>query len=84
MLFRSRLDYPSWTGTAARSVRALGQADAATVAEVNAAAGRLTEGEVHKIDKDAGKLAIKHGPIQNLNMPTMTMAYQVKDSLPRV
>jgi len=39
----------------------------------------LTEGEVRKVDKDAGKLTIKHGEIKNLEMPPMTMVYRVKD-----
>ena len=41
--------------------------------------GALTEGEVRKVDKDAKKITIKHGPIQNLDMPAMTMVFQVKD-----
>jgi Cu(I)/Ag(I) efflux system periplasmic protein CusF len=40
--------------------------------------GRLIEGEVRKVDKDAKKLTIRHGPIANLEMPAMTMVYQVK------
>jgi len=39
----------------------------------------LIEGEVRKVDKDAGKLTIKHGEIKNLEMPPMTMVYRVKD-----
>lgn len=39
----------------------------------------LTDGEVKKVDKDTGKLTIKHGPITNLGMPAMTMAFRVKD-----
>ena len=39
----------------------------------------MTEGEVRKVDKEAGKLTIKHGTIKNLDMPGMTMAFQVKD-----
>ena len=39
----------------------------------------LTDGEVRKVDKDAKKLTIRHGPIQNLDMPAMTMVFQVKD-----
>jgi Cu(I)/Ag(I) efflux system periplasmic protein CusF len=42
-------------------------------------AGLLTDGEVRKVDKDAKKLTIRHGPIQNLDMPAMTMVFQVKD-----
>jgi Cu/Ag efflux protein CusF len=40
----------------------------------------LTEGEVRKVDKDAKKITLKHGPIQNLDMPAMTMVFQVKDT----
>jgi Cu(I)/Ag(I) efflux system periplasmic protein CusF len=38
-----------------------------------------TEGEIRRIDKDAKKLTIRHGPIQNLDMPAMTMVFQVAD-----
>jgi len=44
-----------------------------------AQAAALAEGEVRKVDKDARKITIKHGPIQNLDMPAMTMVFQVKD-----
>ena len=40
----------------------------------------LTDGEVRKVDKDTKKLTIRHGPIQNLDMPAMTMVFQVKDA----
>ena len=36
-------------------------------------------GEVEKVDKSGGKVTIKHGPIDNLGMPAMTMAFRVKD-----
>ena len=39
----------------------------------------LSEGEVRKVDKSAKKLTIKHGPLANLDMPPMTMVFQVKD-----
>lgn len=38
-----------------------------------------TEGVVKKIDKDAGKITIKHGPISNLQMPGMTMVFHAVD-----
>ncbi len=38
-----------------------------------------TEGEVRKVDRDAKKITLKHGPIKNLDMPGMTMVFQVKD-----
>lgn len=45
-----------------------------------ASAADMTEGEIRKIDKDAKKLTIKHGEIKNLDMPPMTMVFQVKDA----
>jgi Cu/Ag efflux protein CusF len=39
------------------------------------------DGEVRRVDKDAQKLTIRHGPLPNLDMPTaMTMVYRVKDA----
>ncbi len=40
----------------------------------------MTAGEVRKVDKDAKKITIRHGEIKNLEMPGMTMVFQVKDS----
>jgi Cu/Ag efflux protein CusF len=39
----------------------------------------LSEGEVRKVDKSAGKVTIRHGPLANLDMPSMTMVFRVKD-----
>jgi Cu(I)/Ag(I) efflux system protein CusF len=39
----------------------------------------LTDGEVRKIDKDAGKITLKHGEIKHMDMPPMTMVFAVKD-----
>jgi Cu(I)/Ag(I) efflux system periplasmic protein CusF len=39
----------------------------------------LADGEVRKVDKDAKKITIKHGPLAKLDMPAMTMVFQVKD-----
>ncbi len=40
----------------------------------------MTEGEVRRIDKEAKKITLKHGDIKNLDMPGMTMVFQVKDA----
>ena len=50
-------------------------------ADLKATAGAtpMTDGEVRKVDKGAGKVTIKHGPLQNLDMPPMTMVFRVKD-----
>ena len=39
----------------------------------------MTDAEVRKVDKDAKKITLKHGEIKNLEMPAMTMVFQVKD-----
>jgi Cu(I)/Ag(I) efflux system protein CusF len=44
-----------------------------------ALASPLSEGEIRKVDKGAKKITIKHGPLVNLDMPAMTMVFQVKD-----
>lgn len=44
-----------------------------------AAASPMSEGEVRKIDKEQDKVTLRHGPIQNLDMPGMTMVFKVAD-----
>mgnify|MGYP001368725824 CR=1 FL=1 len=39
----------------------------------------LTDGEVRRIDQAGGRLTLKHGEIRNLDMPPMTMVFQVRD-----
>jgi Cu/Ag efflux protein CusF len=39
----------------------------------------MTEAEVRKVDKDAGKITLRHGPIRSLDMPPMTMVFQAAD-----
>jgi len=41
--------------------------------------GPMTDGEIRKVDMDAKKITIRHGAIENLGMPPMTMVFQVKD-----
>ena len=50
-----------------------------TPAKAAAPSAALTEGEIRRVDKEAKKLTIKHGPIKNLDMPAMTMVFQVSD-----
>ena len=47
--------------------------------DAHAAHHALSDGEVRRVDKEAKKLTIRHGPIQNLDMPPMTMVFQVQD-----
>jgi Cu/Ag efflux protein CusF len=43
------------------------------------AAADMAEAEIRKVDRDARKVTLKHGPIKNLDMPPMTMVFQVRD-----
>lgn len=42
-------------------------------------AANHTVGEVRKVDKEQGKVTLRHGPLQNLDMPAMTMVFRVAD-----
>lgn len=37
----------------------------------------LVDGQVKKVDPAQGKITLKHGPIENLGMPGMTMVFRV-------
>ncbi len=41
--------------------------------------GPLVDGEVRKVDFDTKKITLRHSAIPNLDMPPMTMVFQVKD-----
>lgn len=40
----------------------------------------MIDAEVRKVDKDAKKITLKHGEIKSLDMPAMTMVFQVNDT----
>jgi Cu(I)/Ag(I) efflux system protein CusF len=42
-------------------------------------AASMTEGEVKKVDIEAGKVTIKHGEIKHMDMPGMTMVFTARD-----
>lgn len=42
-------------------------------------AGEMSDGEVRRVDKDTKKITVRHGPLANLDMPAMTMVFQVAD-----
>jgi Cu(I)/Ag(I) efflux system periplasmic protein CusF len=42
-------------------------------------ASEMSDAEVRKVDRDQGKLTLRHGPIRNLDMPGMTMVFTVAD-----
>lgn len=47
-----------------------------------AAAGdaAMADGEIRRVDRSAAKLTIRHGEIPGLDMPPMTMVFQVRDA----
>lgn len=66
--------------TAAVGGPAFAQAPAPDKPAAASTAADMTEGEIKKVDKDNKKLTIKHGDLKNLDMPGMTMVFQVKDA----
>lgn len=49
--------------------------------ETSSTAADMTQGVIRKIDRANQKITIRHGEIKNLEMPGMTMVFQVKDPL---
>lgn len=56
-------------------------AAAAPTAPTETASSSLpwAEAEVRRVDTAAGKISLKHGEIKNLDMPPMTMVFQLQD-----
>jgi len=73
MAFASTLSLVATAQTASQA------ADNVDIVVAQATAGDMTDGEIRKVDKDTKKITIKHGEIKNLDMPGMTMLFQVKD-----
>ncbi len=46
-------------------------------AQTAAARSAYTVAEIKKIDAEQGKITLKHGPIDNLGMPSMTMVFRL-------
>jgi Cu(I)/Ag(I) efflux system protein CusF len=40
----------------------------------------LADGEIKKVDRETGKLTIRHSELKNLGMQAMTMAFRTKDA----
>lgn len=51
----------------------------APAAPATAPTSDLSEGEVVRWDATSAKVTLRHGPIQNLEMPPMTMVFRVTD-----
>ncbi|MDP3762264.1 MAG: copper-binding protein [Ramlibacter sp.] len=53
---------------------------AGAATSIGALAQAMADGEVRKVDKDNKKITLKHGEIKSLDMPPMTMVFQVSDA----
>jgi Cu/Ag efflux protein CusF len=42
-------------------------------------ATELAEGEIRRIDRDQRKMTLRHGELRSLDMPPMTMVFQLAD-----
>ena len=56
-----------------------GSAPAAATASSAANTADMSDAEVRRVDKGAGKITLRHGEIKHLDMPPMTMVFQVPD-----
>jgi len=63
----------TWAGQAAETSSAVASGAAAP------ATTDMASGEVRKVYTDTPKILIKHGEIKNLDMPPMTMVFNLKD-----
>lgn len=66
--------------TAAVSTPLQAQTAPRAAASSAAAEAPMTEGEVRKVDRENRKITLKHGEIKNLDMPPMTMVFEVADA----
>ena len=57
--------------------QAAGAAPAAAPAVGAANTAEMSDAEVRRVDKGAGKITLRHGEIKHLDMPPMTMVFQV-------
>ncbi|ABX19351.1 MULTISPECIES: copper-binding protein [Burkholderia] len=66
---------PAFAGKDMASMDMPTQAPAMKVSSSNA----LTDAEVKKVDAATGMVTLKHGALENVGMPPMTMAFKAKD-----
>lgn len=60
------------------ALTAFAQSPSSAAPSTQAQSDRI-DGEVRKVDKDARKITLRHAEIKQLDMPAMTMVFQVKD-----
>jgi len=78
-LFAGTVIVAGATGTPAFAQAAMDHSKMGDMKMAGAGAGEMSDAEVRKVDKEQGKVTLKHGPIKSLDMPGMTMVFTVKD-----
>jgi Cu(I)/Ag(I) efflux system periplasmic protein CusF len=51
----------------------------AATATAASASSEMASGEIRRVNQDTKKITIAHGPLKAFDMPSMTMAFGVKD-----
>lgn len=77
------LSFPAYTQSAHASHHKENPASGPSAQSASRApesSAQVAEGEIRKVDKDAKKITIKHGPLDKFEMPAMTMVFQVQDA----
>lgn len=69
----------AYASDAATMVRPHSSPDRVMIAQAVVAALPETSGEVRRVDKTNSKITLRHGPIKNLDMPAMTMVFQIRE-----
>lgn len=64
---------------AIQTTQAQTQEKATQATSASQAMTEMIAGEVRKVDRDTRKITLRHGEIKQLDMPAMTMVFQVKD-----
>lgn len=67
---------PAFAGDDMAGMNMSTKASAMKVSSTNA----LTDAEVKKVDAATGMVTLKHGALENVGMPPMTMAFKAKDA----
>lgn len=50
-----------------------------SLASIAQTSADMAQGEIRKVDKEAGKVTIRHGEIKSIDMPPMTMVFVMRD-----
>ncbi len=80
MLVSAASAFASGSHGGAHTTKDAPQKETAKPVAAAATSAEMADGEVRKVDKENKKVTLKHGLIKNLDMPGMTMVFQVKDA----